>query len=140
MRRTDWQSRLAAVIDAKQRDAFAWGQNDCSLFCCDVIAAITDVDPGEPFRGKYDSRLAGTKLLKEHGADNLEQLVEILAARHGFVEVNSGFAQRGDLGLYRDPKEGDTLGINTGPSFAFLMEKGMIYLPRSKMSRCWRIT
>jgi hypothetical protein len=139
MRLPNWNSRLAAVIREKQRGKFEWGRNDCSLFACDCIQAVMGIDPAEEFRGKYDSRLSGARLVKEVCDGTLEILADSIAARLGFVEVALTHAQRGDLGLYHDPTLGDTLGINIGGSFAFLMEQGMIYLPADKIARVWRV-
>lgn len=140
MRRHDWPSRLDAVIKAKQRGQFQWGVNDCSLFACACIEAVTGIDPAVELRGKYDSFLSGARLVREltDGRD-LGALADAMAEKLGFIEIKTAFAQRGDLGLYKDSALGDTLGINIGKHFAFLMESGMTYLPTDQMAKVWRV-
>lgn len=140
MRLPNWQSRFAAVIEQKQRSAFAWGVNDCCLFCCDAIAAMTGIDPGAEFRDRYDSPLSGAKLLRDYCGGGLETLIEQFAQRYAYLEVKPVFAQRGDIGLYRDAAQGDQIGVSVGPSFAFLMERGLLNRAPGEIARAWRIS
>ena len=36
-RRADWPERLAAFIEARRRQRFVWGANDCVLFAADAV-------------------------------------------------------------------------------------------------------
>lgn len=64
----DWPERLAAFIEQRRKMPFAWGSNDCALFAADAVCAITGVDLGEPFRGRYDDE-ASLRLHGLHGAN-----------------------------------------------------------------------
>jgi hypothetical protein len=139
LRLYNWQSRLAEVIKQKQRGAFEWGVNDCCLFVCDAILAVTGVDPGLPFRSAYKTPLEGARLVKEYCGGAIPELAEAMALKFSYPEVESAFIHRGDLGLYLDPVEGPTLGINIGRNFTFLTEQGLVYVPNSMMARCWSI-
>lgn len=141
MRLPDWQSRLAAVIKARQQDRFEWGRNDCCLFVCDCVQAIVGIDPGATFRGLYDDRETGYKFIRVQ-LDDPNATVATIAARicqtMGFVEIAPALAQRGDVGLYRGAA-GETLGICLGGHWAFLLETGMTYLSTAEIARVWRV-
>lgn len=137
-RLTDWQSKLAAVIKQKQRDSFEWGRNDCCLFAADCIHAMTGIDPAEPYRGKYSSRLEGYKIMREFCGGALSESIDKMGTLYGYIEVKPVFAQRGDLGLYtgeRDP----ALGVCMGSQFAYLTEKGLRYFPRKAVVKAWKV-
>ena len=153
MRLHDWPSRLAATVKKAQGEPFAWGANDCCLFVCAAIEALTGADPGREFRGRYDSALGGAKLAREicgstgspppskssgGGADGVEALAVYMAERHGFLEVPVYAAQRGDFGLLRQA-DGDLLGVCLGAEFAFVGEAGLGYRPTAAMARVWRV-
>lgn len=139
MRHAEWQSRFAEVIKRYQRGAFAWGESDCCLFVCDVFHALTEQDPGAPFRGRYDSALGGARVVREFCGGGVEELAEKMSEVYGLLEVLPAFAQRGDIGLYRDPNQGPTLGVNIGKTFAYLMQDGMTYFDTRAIARAWRV-
>ena len=142
MRLIDWQSRFTALIKARQRDRFEWGRNDCCLFVTDAVLAITgkDIVP-ESFKGTYSTMLDGFRIIKEYSGGGVEAIAEKLTADNGFVEIQPSFAQRGDVGLYRDPKHGDVLGVSIGARFAFLSQTaGLHYREQREIVRAWSIS
>lgn len=140
MRLPDWQSRLSLVIKDHQKDSFEWGRNDCCLFICNAIEAMTGIDPATPFfRGNYHSKEEGYALIAEFCGGGIEKMVEKMAETHGYVEVHPNFAQRGDVGLYIDRDAGPTLALSLGTQWAFLKESGLGYLPRASVTRVWRV-
>ena len=60
---------------------FAWGTNDCCLFVCDVILAMTGTDLGEDYRGEYSTAEEAAALISEAtGGGGVEELAEQICA------------------------------------------------------------
>lgn len=66
MRRADWQSRLAAFVQARAHMPFAWGRNDCCLFTVDAVQAMTGIDHASRFRG-YSTALGAARVVERQG-------------------------------------------------------------------------
>ena len=49
----DWPSRLERYLQAARGRPFSWGENDCALFACGAVAAMTGEDPASRFRAGY---------------------------------------------------------------------------------------
>lgn len=139
MRRPDWPSRLAAYIEATQGEPFAWGVNDCCLWACGGVAAMTGLDPAAALRGRYDSLAGAMTLLTAQGFDTLEAAVRALAAEAGFVEISPLKAKRGDLVLAaaRDPDSG--LGLCGGRVALFLTPQGIVSLQLVRAVTAWSV-
>lgn len=67
MRRADWQMRFAEFAAARASMAFEWGKNDCCLFTVDCVLAMTGIDHGADFRGRYDTALQAERIVRQHG-------------------------------------------------------------------------
>lgn len=139
-RKQSWEIDMGAAIEAAAREPFAWGKNDCSLFACDVVLAMTGTDLGADFRGKYDSREDAAELISfaTDGAD-LEALVDSICRENQIPEVDVNFAWRGDIALH-DTSEGPCLGIVDLEGGRYLTEKhGLLLVPREMIRRTWRV-
>jgi hypothetical protein len=136
-----WQIDMGNAIEKADATPFAWGTNDCCLFVCDVILAMTGTDLGEGFRGKYDTK-EGADALVAFATDGggLEEFVEQICRANDMPEVEVNFAWRGDIALH-DTSDGPCLGIIDGEGAAYLTEKhGLLFLPaRTGISRTWRV-
>jgi hypothetical protein len=116
-----WEGRLFDYLkDAAPRPA-KWGRNDCVLFACDAVEAMTGVDLVAEIRGKYKSRagavleiaaVAGRRSsVVGEWKPSLEEAIEVVAAEFGLQEIAPAFARRGDLLIADRENEGPTLGI-----------------------------
>lgn len=134
----NWPETLAAYIDRKRNEPFAWGVNDCCLFGADWIQLCTGLDPAATLRGTYDRALSGVRVLEKHGG--LIGTIETYMEPLGFKPISQGFAARGDIAV-RDCGNGDTMGIILGSTAAFVGKDGLLFaeLNDGVETRFWRI-
>lgn len=140
-RKEDWPERLHEALLEHAAKPFAWGSTDCILSACNLIAAMTDVDPAAEFRGKYSTELGARKAIKRAGHDSLETLAEKIAADHGMQEVGPKFAHRGDLVVF-DAPEGPAFGIVhlNGRDAVCIGPDGLRRMPVLQARRAWRVS
>ena len=131
----DWPSRLFGLIESRRHAPFAWAKNDCCLFACDAVLAMTGVDPAAPFRG-YESKEEAEALIAEYGT--LEDLVADRCREMNFAEQPPAMAQRGDLALF-DNDGNPALGICVGAEVAFPGRTGIALIPVGCCRRSWRV-
>jgi len=137
MRRySDWSTRLREFEESRSPMPFQWGVNDCCLYACDAIQAITGVDPAASFRG-YTTEEEANEKIAAYGS--IEKLAESVCADLGFSEVPVKFAKRGDIALceWQGKQFMCVLGTSSyphGPS-----ERGAVAYPRGCMKRAWSI-
>jgi len=136
-RRQDWEIRLHEFLAARRDQPFEWGKNDCALFVCDAIQAMTDIDCAPNFRDFYSNSGAAKNLIRQFGS--LGALAQQLAEKQGFPEVPVLMAQRGDVALA--DLDGQTLLVVSldgrfavGPGL-----RGWVEVPIEKCSKAWRI-
>lgn len=91
-RHRDWQSRLQACLAERRLRPFEWGANDCCLFVCDAVLAMTGHDPASDVRG-YSTEREAARIVKRLGG-----MRAIAATRFG-AEVLPTLAQVGDVAL-----------------------------------------
>jgi len=136
-RRTDWPTRLMSVIDGAMDKPFRWGTNDCCLFACNCIQAMTDVDPAAHFRGRYDDRQAATKMLREYGG-TLETVIERISADLKFPKIEQNFAKRGDFALIAN-EYGDAMAILYGGAWLYPAQVGLGRHPVGYAVAAWAV-
>jgi hypothetical protein len=134
----NWPEALAAYIDRKRNQPFAWGVNDCCLFGADWIQLCTGLDPAATLRGTYDRALSGVRVLEKHGG--LIGTIETHMEPLGFKPISQGFAARGDIAV-RDCGNGDTMAILIGSSIAYVGKDGLLFaeLNDGVETRFWKI-
>jgi hypothetical protein len=134
----NWPEALAAYIDRKRNEPFAWGVNDCCLFGADWIQLCTGLDPAATLRGTYDRALSGVRVLENHGG--LIGTIQAHMEPLGFKPISQGFAARGDIAV-RDCGNGDTMAILIGSSIAYVGKDGLLFaeLNDSVETRFWKI-
>lgn len=128
-----WESRLAAFIETRRRQPFAWGSQDCCQLARALVEVLTGTDPaaGWGLRAYRTARGAASQLRRLGG-------LEALPARAGCVEVAVLLAQRGDVALV--PNAGQpALGVVTSGGVAFAGEHGLCFVPLSVCTRAWRV-
>lgn len=138
-RRPDWETRLGEYIASVRERPFEWGQHDCILHACAAVAAMTDTDPAEAYRGQYGDRVGSARALRDIGKGTLLQTVDDV-----FVRKPVALAQRGDLVEW-----GGRIGVCLGAIAAFVGEQqdseggqqvvGLIDIPRAAWRRAWSV-
>lgn len=125
---------MARVIDACEAvmlRPWEWGRADCCTAACDVFMRLHGLDPMQPLRGRYSTRLGALRLIAQEGG--WEAMAARLAARVGLVEGNGG---AGEIGLV--VSEGQPcLAISTGRYWAGKSVTGMALVPEHV--RSWRV-
>lgn len=139
-RHQDWPEQLAAFLDQRQAAAFAWGKNDCALFTCDAVLAITGVDMAEGFRGKYSTLAGATKTIRQFAGGGLAELAAKVTAALSAPEIHPLKAQRGDVVLF-ETEQGPALGIVdlNGVWARTVGPEGAVDVPVKQCTRAWRI-
>lgn len=137
-----WEKSLHEFIDLRAGTPFVFGRNDCCLFSCDAIKAITGTDIAAEFRGKYTTQLGALKAIKEiTGGSTVENVADYVTQQFEMKELPTVlFAQRGDVVLF-DGEEGPALGIVylDGRNAVFVGEAGLRKIAVSKCRRAWQV-
>ncbi|URF05493.1 DUF6950 family protein [Cupriavidus campinensis] len=131
-RLTDWPTRLADFIEARRARAFSWGDSDCCLFVCDGIEAMTGTDPGERWRGLYQSEKGARRVLRDNGG------VAGLASLILGSPRPPALAGRGDVVLIDTPG-GEALALCVGANIVAQGVAGLEFHPISAAKAAWKI-
>ncbi len=139
----DWEVRLDKYIHECANKDYSWGEHDCVLFAAGCIYAMTGIDLGKPFRGKYKTKRGAIGILKRRFGGGLEILCEKMAQKHKWLEVRTTMAQRGSVVLFEDETGGTVVGIvGLSGTKAFIcdsrVKKGFLIIPFfEKAKRAW---
>lgn len=136
MKLPEWPERLAAVVDERRRELFAWGTNDCATFAADCVLAMTERDPLGAVRGSYDDEEGA---LAEIGADGLEARITATLG----PPVARTLLGRGDLALIAGTQTVDGrvgLGVVLLNRIAMPGPSALLFLPRSYALRGWKVS
>lgn len=146
----DWQTRLRDAIMARRTEKFAWGKFDCCLAACDLVEAMTGVDPAKKLRG-YRTASGAFKRLSQAAPEarkdkRLEAVAARLAVELGAPEISPNYAQRGDMVLVRaelmNGEETDVLGIvDLTGRYAIVPTagEGWTLILVDQVTRAWRV-
>lgn len=135
----DWRERLEAEVQRKALSVFAWGVNDCCLFACDLMRAMTGIDFAAAYRGRYGTQIGAARALREvDGVASISELLDLIAARDGWREIAPTVASSGDPVL-AFATHGQTLGIRFGGFIATPGEAGVELIPATLASRAWAL-
>jgi uncharacterized protein DUF6950 len=138
----NWNSLLPSHTSANGRGKkFVWGAFDCALAACDSIKAITGVDPGENYRGKYSTAAEASAVIAQAGFATLGDFAAKVAAEYGMQEIGPRQARRGDLVFVNNRTPQGALGIVdlTGRRAACAAEHGRLLIPMGRWKRAWRV-
>jgi hypothetical protein len=131
----DWEDRLRTYLDRVNDEPFRWGRHDCALFAADCIRAMTGFDPGEAFRGRYDTKTGAAEALREFGAGTLLRTVVSWLGKSKSIHL----AQRGDIVMNADL----ACGICVGPYSYFVGEGpgqvGLIPVPTASLKYAFSV-
>lgn len=123
MRLHDWEHRLTRYVTEVARSGFAYGEHDCALFAAGAVKAVTGIDPGAPWRGRYSSFKGGLKLvLKDGFADHVD-----IMRRHCPL-IPSSSVMPGDLAVIGTGRDA-ALGVVQGALIYVLRETGLGLMP-----------
>lgn len=128
----DWPTRLAAFIEARRERAFSWGDSDCCLFVCDGIEAMTGTDPGERWRGLYQSERGARRVLRDN--DGVSGLATLILGQ----PVPPALAGRGDVVLIDTPA-GEALALCVGNTIAAQGGSGIEFHPNNAAKAAWKV-
>lgn len=136
MRLDGWEQRLDAALEAARHEPFAWGKNDCVLFACTVVAALTGVDHGARVRGRYKSQRGAFTMLRRIWGGNVD-----VAATKALGEPleHPLCAQRGDVVAVQMATGDMALGISTGRHIAVAGEMGLSFFSITQALTAWRV-
>ena len=139
MRVDNWPRKLDDVIRAASERPFSYGDHDCCQFVVAAIEAITGKDTRTSRVTGYRTAQGAAKTVARFGG--LTAMIQALCAQHGFAEVPTAMAQRGDVMLIPEPACGfdGMVGIRTTGGVAVAAPAGLTVLPWRRASRAWRI-
>lgn len=139
-RHHDWEVRLHEFLQEREPEPFQWGRNDCALFACDAVLAMTGVDLAADFRNRYDNDLGAARVIisfTEGGS--LGDLAAKIAGQHGIEEVGKLFARRGDIVLIPTENRRGALGVVSLDGWSVVGPGGPRRYELSYVERAWRI-
>ena len=131
VRLPDWQIRLAALVEDRLHQPFAWGARDCCLWAADAVHAITGVDFGAAYRGAYSTPESAAKVFRQ--VRGLERLCDGLLGDR----VLPILAQPGDVGLVSEPL-GDALCVHVGGAWMAQGPAGLVAVDAAHVRQAWR--
>jgi hypothetical protein len=132
---SNWPRALADYVAANQHKAFAWGKQDCIMFACGAIEAITGKDPAHHWRGQYASALGAARIFRNWGG--FEEMVSTIAGAEGFDEQPVAMARRGELVLLQ--KRWPNSGVCLGMWSAFAGKNNIVMVKTAECYRSWRV-
>lgn len=117
---------LPAFLESALRRPFAWGRFDCALFAGAWAEALTGVDAGAPWRGRYSTALGCARLLKREGG--LVAVMDRGAMLAGFTPTRTAFAGCVGAVAVTGPRGPDLAGaVFTGRRWALLTPGGLMF-------------
>lgn len=126
----DWERRLSVYLAEPGSGVFQFGVQDCALFGCGAVVAMTGIHPAPQFVGAYDDAKGAAEALRKLGAGTLAKTFDVY-----FERKKPGFAQRGDLVMAQG-----AIGVCLGKDGVFLTENdGLTRLPRGDFTAAWRV-
>ncbi len=137
----DWPARLDSFLEERLWKPFAWGANDCCIFACDAVLAMTGTDLALAFRGSYfTARQALETLRKNFDTSSIAEMADATARIYKLRTVPASFAQRGDVMLL-NREFGESLGIVSLDGLGIWApgEERLAELPFAEGLRAWRI-
>ena len=130
----NWPERLEEYVRVNRNVPFSWGSNDCVVYVCNAIVAMTGEDPLDGIRGTYDSEISAKRVVIEQGG--MERFFDARFRRHR----NKLDARRGDIGLMPgDSLEWAPMGLCRGPYWCGPTPNGMMMAPVDSVVIAWAV-
>ena len=111
-RKSNWHGALDTFFVERRAVKFSYGAQDCCLFACDAVAAMTGIDIAYRFRGTYTTRkgamLAGKKIA---GSASVKAICLFITNEFQMCEVHPRLLQRGDVAMIQRTVRDCSLGV-----------------------------
>jgi len=133
IRRKDWPSRFAALVESVRLRPFAWGSHDCCTWAAAAVEACTGVDLAAPWRGTYTDEAGAAALVLELGG------LPKVAALAGPQLRAIALATTGDVGLVRWPDGVVSLGVHGGYGWLCAGDQGLVHLELDAARAAWGV-
>jgi hypothetical protein len=132
----NWRTRLHEAVEARRRVPFSFAAGaDCALFAADCVEAMTGTDLAALYRGRYSTEAGALRLLRGEGFASVADL-----AAANLDEIDPVRARVGDVAFVPDDSAfGGALGIVIGEQIACLHIDGIGSVPRTLMTRAFRV-
>jgi hypothetical protein len=128
---------------ARAKMPFAWGTNDCAMFCADGIQTMIGVDIAADFRGQYTDQASALAAIKAiAGGATIADAAAWCASKHGLVEwEHPRMAKRGDLVIALDGEAGPLAALVhlNGADVVAPGDAGLRRLPITAVVRSWHV-
>lgn len=133
---------LEEYLDGVLRRKFKWGSADCCCFAFDWVRARRDVDPMEPWRGKYSDQASAIRQYAKSGG--LDAVIAKRMDDLGFVRTDD--PETGDVGIIRAPTGmrngapvmGPVAAIRCGPRWLAMHLDGLVGYDFEQLA-AWKI-
>ncbi len=133
-RRSGWERRLAAAVEAARDRPFRWGRHDCATFAFDLRRDLTgSYDVAALWRGRYSTALGAARVMRRLGWRSLEAMGRDLL---GEPLPSVHLARRGDLVL---ANTGLGFGVCLGARVAGIAPEGLVLVALSSCALAWRV-
>lgn len=132
-----WRAAFDVACDRMRLEPFAWGVNDCAVgLACNMVLALTGVDVGAAYRGRYTTRVGALRVLRREGFETLGDLTASLLPEW----PHPSMARIGDIVTVPTGSEfGDALGVINGERVFVLMDNGFGTVDRAVASRAFKV-
>lgn len=132
-----WIEAIDAACGRALDHDFAWGNDDCCTFACDVVRAVTGRDPMTHLRGSYASRAEAVAAQLDQSGGGLVDTVQNLARAAGFEQ--SYFPWKGPLvGVVATPN-GPVMGVFYGVAWLVRSERGIVRMAPHLGVLAWEV-
>lgn len=137
-KKQNWTGLLAEYLADKAKKPFIWGENDCIIFACEAITAVSGLDIITKHKGNYSTRKEAKEYLAEHFDGNGDN---VFIPYLGKSRNNYRKACRGDIAKIAVLGEGFAYGVVdcSGERIAFMQRKGLVYVPKRELIAFWRV-
>lgn len=136
MRKDNWQDELVKLIERHKTKPFKRGYNDCALFAGKAVYKMTGNDYVTKFLGKYKTKKASAKIVKELGYKSLSDIAD----KHLDPYTSPMFAKRGDCVLV-EVDGGEALAIvDMSGRYALTTGKdGLVHIEMKHWQKGWAV-
>lgn len=130
-------NRLNAYLRAQRDKVFSLGRHDCFTFTNGAFRELYGDGYADDWIGKYADlkpKAFYAAMRDQFGTEDLTEALDKRLSRHGDV------TKKGSIVISDCAKRyytGFALGISVGTKAAFVSDRGLVYLPVSKVKGAW---
>lgn len=126
-----WRASLDALVAARMRQPFEWGEHDCCMWAADCVLAMTGTDHAADVRGSYSDAAGALRVLAQLGG------IEAVGGRAGAPVAPFG-ASVGDVGLVESTGR-PLLAVCIGAVWLAPAAAGLAAHPLTDASKAWKV-